>query len=45
MMRPCTTNLNISDFEAMEGMYSFEVTRMALFGTETLIHVKPVRYQ
>ena len=45
MMRPCTTNLNLSAFESMEGMYSFEATPMAPVDTETLIHAKPVRRQ
>ena len=42
MMRPCTTNLNLSSFEAMEGIYSFDATPMAPVGTEILIHVKPI---
>ena len=29
MMRPCTLNPNLSAFEAMEGMYSFDATPMA----------------
>ena len=45
MMRPCTTNPNLSAFEAMEGMYSFDATPMAPVGTETLIHLKPIRRQ
>ena len=45
MMRPCTTNLNLSSFEAMEGIYSFYATPMAPVGTEILIHVKPIHRQ
>ena len=43
MMRPCTLNPNLSAFEAMEGMYSFDATPMAPIGTEMLMHLKPVR--
>ena len=43
MMRPCTTNPNIPDFESMEGIYSLEATPMSPVGTETLIHIKPFR--
>ena len=35
----------LSAFEAMEGMYSFDATPMAPVGTETLIHLKPIRRQ
>ena len=45
MMRPCTTNHNLSAFEYMEGMVSFDATPMDPVGTETLIHVKPIRRQ
>ena len=43
MMRPCTLNPNLSAFEAMEGMYSFNATPMAPIGTEMLMHLKPIR--
>eukprot|EP00970_Alexandrium_tamarense_P007123 scaffold1237_cov194-Alexandrium_tamarense.AAC.1 len=41
MMRPCTQNPNLSAYEAMEGMFSFDATPMAPIGTECMIHVKP----
>ena len=44
-MRPCITNPNLSSFEAMEVMYSSGATSVAPVGTETLIHIKPVRRQ
>lgn len=43
MMRPCTQNPNLSAYEAMEGMFSFDATPMAPIGTECMIHVKPSR--
>ena len=43
MMRPCTLNPRISAFQSMEGMYYFDATPMAPVGTETMIHLKPVR--
>ena len=43
MLRPCTLNPNLSAFEAMEGMYSFDATPMAPVGTEMLMHLKPIR--
>ena len=43
MMRPCTLNPCMSAFEAMEGMFYFDATPMAPVGTETIIHLKPVR--
>ena len=45
MMRPCTTDLNLSDFVAMGGMYSLDTTPTVPVGTETIIHVKPVGRQ
>ena len=43
MMRPCKLNPRLSVFKAMEGMFSFDTTAMSPVGTETLIHLKPVR--
>ena len=40
MMCPCTQNPNLSAYEAMEGMFSFNATPMAPIGTECMIHVK-----
>ncbi|KAL7476782.1 hypothetical protein ACHAW6_002618 [Cyclotella cf. meneghiniana] len=40
MMHPCTQNPNLSAYEAMEGMFSFNATPMAPIGTECMIHVK-----
>jgi hypothetical protein len=37
MMRPCTQNPNLSAYEAMEGMFSFDATPMAPIGTECMI--------
>ena len=45
IMRPCTTNLNISAFEAMEGMYYFDATTMVPVGTNNLIQIKTIRRQ
>ena len=45
MMRPCTTNPNLSYFDAMEVMYHFIATLIASFGTKTPIHVKDIRHQ
>ena len=43
MMRPCLHNPALSAHEAMEGMFSFDATPMAPFGTEMMIHIKPNR--
>ncbi|KAL7474691.1 hypothetical protein ACHAW6_000654, partial [Cyclotella cf. meneghiniana] len=43
MMRPCTQNPNLSAYEAMKGMFSFDTTPMAPIGTECMIHIKPSR--
>eukprot|EP01082_Thalassiosira_pseudonana_P004270 g3915.t1 g3915 contig14:1435-2889(-) len=43
MMRPRTQNPNLSAYEAMEGMFSFDATPMAPIGTECMIHVKPAK--
>ena len=40
MMHPCTQNPNLSAYEAMEGMVSFDATPMAPIGTECMIHIK-----
>eukprot|EP00804_Cyclotella_cryptica_P025455 CCRYP_017202-RA/>CCRYP_017202-RA protein AED:0.33 eAED:0.21 QI:0/0/0/1/1/1/3/0/788 len=45
MLRPCTTNLKLSAYKAMEGVYSFDATPMAPIGTECMIHVKPTQRQ
>ena len=44
IMRPCTLNPYLSEFEAMEGMYSFDDTPMSPVGTETMIHLKLLRW-
>ncbi|KAL7479360.1 hypothetical protein ACHAW6_005093 [Cyclotella cf. meneghiniana] len=41
MMRPCTQNPNLSVHEALEGMFSFNITPVVPIGTECMIHVKP----
>ena len=41
MMRPCTQNPNLSAYEAMEGMFSFDAFPMAPIGTECMIHLEP----
>ena len=43
MMQPCTLNPCLSAFESMEGMFYFDATPMAPVGTETIIHLKPLR--
>ncbi|KAL7483280.1 hypothetical protein ACHAW6_008929 [Cyclotella cf. meneghiniana] len=45
MLRPCTTNLKLLAYKAMEGMYSFDATPMAPMGTGCMIHIKPTRCQ
>ena len=42
MMCPCLQNTALSEFEALECMYSFKTRPMATPGTECLVHLKPV---
>ena len=44
IMRPCTLNLFLSAFKAMEGMDYFNATPMAPVGTETMVHPNTIRW-
>jgi hypothetical protein len=41
MMRPCCLNPLLSAHKAMEGLFLFDATPLALLGTKVLVHLKP----
>ena len=42
LMRLCTMKQELLVFEAIEGMYYFDATPMALVGTKILMNLKPI---